>query len=319
MSNDRDELRFAARRASLRAALREDDVRVAARAASRLRINGFPVTLDEFERARRVRRTLGLALIKARLPSLPMTAAVRPRDLDTAIPATSGRSWRRLMAVAAGLLAVLIAIFVFGGGEDLSAGGGTAVRTAEPQRALLLTQSRGRTLSAPQEVVVEESPTPAPTAEPTAQPTDAPVAVAAPTPGPARSAGPSGGSGGSGGGSGGGTGSGSGAGSGSATPAPSPTPRVPPPGFSRLNVIVYDAQTRRPLEGVCIVIGTPDCGANAPHTAADGRWSADVAASSAATQWQLIYMKTGYATVLQQVTLPGGVSRTYIIYLRRRG
>ena len=316
MNNDSDGLRFAARRASLRAALRQDDVRVAARAASRLRINGFPVTLDEFARARQVRRTLGLALVKARLPK---PAEVRPRDLDAATPATAGRSWRRVTAVAAGLLAVLIAIFVFGGGEGLSAGGGTPVRIAEPQRAQLLVQSRGRTVSSPQEIIVEESPTPAPTSEPTAQPTDAPGAVAAATPGPARSPGPSGGSGGSGGGSGGGAGSGSGKGSGSATPAPSPTPRVPPPGFSRLNVIVYDAQTRKPLEDVCIVIGTPSCGPNAPHTAADGRWSADVAASSSATQWQLMYMKTGYATVLQQITLPGRVSRTYVIYLRRRG
>jgi hypothetical protein len=86
-----------------------------------------------------------------------------------------------------------------------------------------------------------------------------------------------------------------------------------------LNVIVYDGSSGRPLDNVCVVIGTPDCGPNAPHTAANGRWSADVAASSSATQWTLLYIKTGYVTYNQQITLPGGVSRTYIIYLRRRG
>jgi hypothetical protein len=317
MSSEGDGLRFTARRATLRAALRDDDVRAAARAASRLRINGYPITPDELARARAVRRTLGLALIKARMPK-PVANA---HEQQAALPSVAGRSWRRVLAAAAAALLVLIALFVFGGGEP-PGGGAAAAQVVEPQRVQLLTQSRGRTISLPQEIIVEASPTPTPTPEPTVQPTTAPVAIVAPSSRPAGTPAPSPGSGGSvgsGTGTGSGTGSGSGSGVGLGTPAPSPTPRVPPPGFSRLNVIVYDATTRRPLEDVCIVIGTPDCGPTAPHTAADGRWSADVAASSAATQWQLIYMKTGYATVLQQITLPGGVSRTYIIYLRRRG
>ena len=316
MSSDPDELRFAARRASLHAALGGEDVRAAARAASRLRVSGRPLTLEEFKSARAVRHTLGLALVKARMPKpdeMPL------RGPTIAIP-TAQRSWRRLAAVAASALLVLIALFIFGGAAE-PPGGGTPARAAEPQRDRILVQSRGRTVSLPQEVVVEESPTPTPSAEPTPQATAEPVAVAAPTAATAGSPGPSAGAGGSGGGNGGGNGSGSGSGNGagSATPAPSPTPRVPLPGFSRLNVIVYDAQTRKPLEGVCIVIGTPNCGPSAPHTAADGRWSADVAASSNATKWQLSYIKTGYTTVLQEITLPGGVSRTYIVYLRRRG
>jgi len=316
MSSRGDADRFAERRASLRAALSDEDVRAAARAASRLRITGHALTLEEFVSARAVRRTLGLALVKARMPKpdeMPL------RGPTIAIP-TARRSWRRLAAVAASALLVLIALFLFGGAAE-PPGGGTPARAAEPQRDRILVQSRGRTVSLPQEVVVEESPTPTPSAEPTPQATAEPVAVAAPTAATAGSPEPSAGAGGSGGGNGGGNGSGSGSGNGagSATPAPSPTPRVPPPGFSRLNVIVYDAQTRKPLEGVCIVIGTPNCGPSAPHTAADGRWSADVAASSNATKWQLSYIKTGYTTVLQEITLPGGVSRTYIVYLRRRG
>ena len=315
MSTSSDADRFTERRASLHAALRDEDVRAAARAASRLRINGHAITLDEFVSARAVRRTLGIALVKARLPK---PDAIPPRGPTIAIP-RARRSWRRLAAVAASALLVLIALLVFGGAAE-PPGGGTPARAAEPQRDRIIVQSRGRTVSLPQEVVVEESPTPTPSAEPTAEPTSEPVAVAAPT-SAVGTPGPSAGAGGSGGGNGGGngTGSGPGRGAGSAAPAPSPTPRVPPAGFSRLNVIVYDAQTRRPLEGVCIVIGTPNCGTTAPHTAADGRWSADVAASSNATKWQLIYSKTGYATVLQEITLPGGVSRTYIVYLRRRG
>ena len=80
---------------------------------------------------------------------------------------------------------------------------------------------------------------------------------------------------------------------------------------------MYDNTTGRPLPDVCVVIGTANCGPTAPHTDASGRWSADVAASSNSTLWDLYFIKTGYQRQFRQITLPGGVSRTYIIFMRR--
>lgn len=314
MSNS-DADRYAERRASLRAALSDDDVRAAARAASRLRITGHLLTAEEFASARAVRRTLGLALVKARMPK---PDAMPLRGPTIAVPSARGRSWRRVAAVAASALLVLIALLVFGGAAE-PPGGGTPARAAEPQRDRIIVQSRGRTVSLPQEVVVEESPTPTPSAEPTAEPTSAPLAVAAPTAATSGTPGPSAGAGGSGGGNGGGNGTGNGSGSGSGNATPGPTPTLPPlrPGFSRLNFVVRDLSSGRTLADVCIVAGAPNCGPNAPHTDASGRASVDVAASSASTRWDIIFIKSGYVTQSKSVTLPGGVSRTYVIYLVR--
>lgn len=320
MSDDRDLRRYAARRAALHSALRSGDALVAARAASRLRLDGFLLTPDEFARARDVRRALGVAIVKARLPKAPEA----PLRREAAIPEPP-RSHRRLIAAAALAAAVLIALLFFGNGRGLGpAGGGTPAANdaqQQQQQAQLVAVSRGRTVLLPADVVaVEASPTPAPSAE--ASPTPGPEGSGAPAP----TSGPGGtGSGGSGGGSGGGDGTGSGSGSGSGTgigtpaptPAPTATPPAPPPGYTRLNVIVYDASTGRPLPDVCIIIGTLNCGPTAPHTDQNGRWSADVAASSAKTLWDLYFIKPGYLTQYRQITLPGGATRTYAIYLRR--
>src|SRR5438477_8497659 len=305
MNSERDLRRYAARRASLSVALREGHVGAAARAASRLRVDGFRIPREEFARARAVRRTLGLALVNARI-ARPAVVASRATPV-----VARGRPWRALVAVLAAAAALLLVLLF--APNDQARGGGSAppALPAETQRALTVVTSRGRTISlVPEVVAVEETPTPMPTALPTT------------TPPPAATTGGAGSGGGASGGAGSGPpGSGSGSGGGVApptrppTPAPTATPPVPPAGFTRLNVIVYDSTTSKPLEGVCVVIGTIDCGPDAPHTNALGRWSADVAASSASTKWDLMFLKVGYLVQTRQITLPGGVSRTYVIFL----
>jgi hypothetical protein len=320
MNDERDERRYAGRRAALHAELRDGHALTAARAASRLRVDGFPLTPVEFARARSVRRALGYALVQARIRARVGPPAV-PGSAATVAPIR--RRSRRWLAAAAFAAAALVLILLFGTGVGLRPGGGSPPpRTAvEVSRAPLVLISRGRTISLPAEVVVvAESPTPTPTAQPsaTASPSGS-AAVGTNAPGSQSGTGPSGSGGGSGGGDGGGVGV---IPKTTPTPAPTPaptaTPVVPSPGFSRLNVLVLDYSTGRPLEGVCIVIGTLNCGPNAPHTNADGRWSADVAASSSSTRWDMYFIKTAYLTEHRQITLPGGVSRTYIIYLRRQ-
>jgi hypothetical protein len=321
MNDDRDALRYAARRASLRAALRDGDAVTAARAASRLRVDGFALSTDEFARARKVRHAIGLALVKARMPK-PAEAPLRHEPAIYSLD----RGPRKRLAAALAIIAGLLLALLFGGEVVPPGGGGGAPPVSiESTHAPIVTVSRGRTISLPAEiVVVEESPTPAPTVEPTAEP------IASAAPGTARPSAPTGsgsGSTGSGTGQGGGdgtgngTGSGPGTGSGSATPGPTPT--LPPlrPGFSRLNFIVYDATSRtRTVADVCIVAGAPNCGPNAPHTDAYGRASIDVAATSASTQWDIIFIKSGYVTQTKSITLPGGQIRTFVIYLvRSRG
>ena len=308
MSSERDELRFSGRRASLAVAMRDADVVVAARAASRLRVDGFPMTPGEFARARSIRRALGIALVKARMPA----RTVVPHERSAPVRRRTAPLWRLVTALA--VLAALLLVLFFG--DQVEVGGGSPPRAVPPQPvATMLAISRGRTISIPVEVVVAEaSPTPAPTA--TAAPSPEP------TSGTATSANSGSGTSGSGSGGTSGNGSGSGSGGGAAptptpTPAPTATPVLPPAGFSRLNVIVYDVTTGRPLADVCVVIGTLSCDPSAPHTDVNGRWSADVAASSASTRWDLNFIKTGYRNQPRQITLPGGVSRTYVIYLQR--
>lgn len=312
-----DALRYDRRRALLRAALREGDATAAARAASRLRVDGFPLTPEEFARARAARHLLGLALVKARMPKPAEGAPAR--EIARLLPQTGRR--RRLAAVAA-VLAGLLLVLLFGNGVGLLPGGGDASppRVVEATRAPLLTVSRGRTISLPVEVVVAEE-SPAPSAAPEPSPTAVDTAP------PAATAGAGSGSGGSGsGGSGGGTGGGSGGGAGAGliptpvpTPAPTPTPRLPRPGYARLNFVVYDASTMRPLADVCIVAGALDCGPTAPHTDANGRASIDVAASAASTRWDILFIKAGFVTQTKSIRLPGGAIQTYPILLRRQG
>jgi len=306
MSSERDQLRFSVRRELLYQAVRDSDTGAAARAAARLRVNGFPLTAEEFERAAEIRRTIGIALLKARLPghAAPRRAHKTPLLLRPA----SNAAWR---AVAAAAVLALVVLLLWNGSKTTAPGGGSPPQVVSPQQVAPIILSRGRTITAV-EVAVAVSPTPEPSPSASAEPSAsaAPVSTAsASTPG----------SGGTGTGSGGGSGSGSGSGSGAGatiTPAPTATPVVVPAGFSRLNIIVYDFQTLRPLAGACVVIGTILCGPNS-FTDANGRWSADVAASSASTRWDMYFTKAGYATQHTQITLPGGVSRTYTIYLRR--
>ncbi|TMB63933.1 MAG: hypothetical protein E6J49_00400 [Chloroflexi bacterium] len=310
MSSEVDTRRFIGRRARLQEALRDGDTVLAARAASRLRLDGFALSPKEFASARSVRHTLGLAIIKARmarrLPPQPHTA--------TTLRAPKRRSRALIAALAASTLLLLLLIIT---GRPEEEGGGSAppAPVAEPQPVLpAQILSRGRTISLAIEVVaVEETPTPAPTVVPT----DTPRPVVTSTPGAGSGGGSTGGSGTGSSGSGGGGGTGNRTPSPTPTPAPTATPPVPPAGFSRLNVIVYDNTTGRPLPDVCVVIGTANCGPTAPHTDASGRWSADVAASSNSTLWDLYFIKTGYQRQFRQITLPGGVSRTYIIFMRR--
>ncbi|HYK99504.1 MAG TPA: hypothetical protein VEU77_14040 [Candidatus Acidoferrales bacterium] len=310
MSRERDRLRFSGRRASLDAAMRDADVVVAARAASRLRVDGFPLTPDEFARARSMRRALGIALVKARMPA----RTVVPHAPSAPTRRRTAPLWRLVAALA--VLAIALLVLFFGNEEQV--GGASPPRAVPPQPvATILAISRGRTISLPLEVVVAE-----------ASPTPAPTATAAPSPDPtggtATTANSGSGTSGTGGGGTSGNGNGTGSGGGAAptptptpTPAPTATPVLPPAGFSRLNVIVYDVNTGRPLNDVCVVIGTLSCDPSAPHTDVNGRWSADVAASSASTRWDLNFIKAGYRNQPRQITLPGGVSRTYVIYLQR--
>lgn len=313
MNSVTDTRRYVARRATLQEALRDGDTVLAARAASRLRLDGFALSSTEFARARKVRHTLGLALLKARLTKrLPQQP-----HASSAIAAPRRRS--RWLIAALALSTALLLLLLITGAPEL--GGGSAPPAAfapetEPRVLPATILSRGRTISLVAEVVaVEETPTPAPTVVPT----DTPRPVVTSSPGRGSGGGSTGGSGSGNSGSGGNGGTGNARPTTTPTPSPAPTatPPVPAAGFSRLNVIVYDNTTGRPLEDVCVVIGTTNCGPTAPHTDASGRWSADVAASSNSTLWDMNFIKAGYRPQPRQITLPGGVSRTYIIFLRR--
>src|SRR5512141_2001317 len=107
--NDRDMLRYAVRRAILRQAMQRGDAIAAARAASRMRVDGFAFPPGDFARARQARHTLGLALIKAKMP----TPADVPLRREGAIPAPPARShWRLAAAIAA--TATLAIALLFG-------------------------------------------------------------------------------------------------------------------------------------------------------------------------------------------------------------
>jgi hypothetical protein len=320
--DERDALRYASRRAAFLRAVRDGDARGAARAGARLQLSDAPLAPSELARAREARRVLGRAIVNARLPRPPDAA---PRH-ETPITAPR-RSRRPLALIAAGMVLVLL-IALFPAGTDLPGGGSPETAAAEQQRTTLQTVSRGRTIAAPVEVVVViETPTPSPspsvTPEPTEAPTPAPVAQASTPPatrGPGGAgASPSGppGDGGNGSGNGGGNGNGQGRGSGTTSPRPTVTLGPVPSGFARMVIIVVDAQTRRPIADVCVVVGTSNCLPGQPHTDANGRWAADVAASSAVSYWDVSLIKPGYVSQSRRLSLPGGRSTTFQIALRR--
>lgn len=307
--SDRDALRFAARRAAMSAAFREGDAERAARAAARLRVIGMPVTTQDFARARSARRALGRAIVNARLPQ----AVPAPKREEAAIFAEtpSRAAWYALAGV--GALVVALLLFGNGVGLDPTGGGGTpeAASAAEPQRVTLLTVSRGRTITLPDQVaVVQETATPAPTAEPSAEPTAAPRATAGSGSG-SRTGSPA-----PGGGGGGDSGGGIGILPRTPTPRPTATPPAPPAGFGRFNIVVYDASTGRPLPGTCVIVGTIVCGTPGSLTDAAGRWSADLPAT-ATTTWDATFVLTGYITQHRTLNVAAGRTVTYQVFLRR--
>lgn len=312
--NERDALRYASRRAMLLAALRDGDARMAARAASRLRVPGAALAPSEFRMAREASRTVGRAIVSARLPRRA-DAALRTEAAITA-PPTSRRPVAAVAALCATLVVLLVMLGNGRGGSPLDEGGAPEQSASEPARAAILTVSRGRTIDAPPEiVVVAESPTPAPTAAPTASAAPKTAGPAATARSTGRTAAP--GSGGGGGGSGSGGTGGAAKPTPTPTPAPVATPPVPPAGFGRFNIVVYDASTGRPLEGVCVIIGSLSCSGPGSLTDTSGRWSTDFPATSATTTWDASFVKTGYVTLRRTLQLAAGRTVTYQIFLRR--
>jgi len=331
--NDAQTLKVAARRAALHAAILSGDAITAARAAARLRVPLADLTPAEVRRAREARRTLGRAIVKARLPRRD------EQPLATGMAITAPLPGSRRRAVIAALAALALLLLFIGSGRPAGSSGAPDEAAVEPQqqqtqldRPVLV--SRGRTVALPPLAVVAPTATPAPTATatPAPQPTAAVATATAQgtarrtaTPGPTGAGAGTGGTGGTGAGSGGG-GSGSGSGSGGAGggsgtgtgfPTPAPLPPVPPPGFGRFSIIVLDAFTNRPIPGACVIIGTRSCDPSQPHTDANGRWAVDIPATTMTTYWDLYFSKPGYVFALRQLGLAAGQTVTYTILLRR--
>ncbi len=330
--NDAQTLKLAARRAALHSAIRSGDAITAARAAARLRVPLAELTVAELRRAREARRTLGRAIVKARLPR----REEQPLVTGIAIPPPLPGSRRR--AIIAALAALALLLLLIGSGAPKGAPGAPDEAAVELQQQQtqdqLLVVSRGRTIALPPVLAVAASATPAPTATatPAPQPTSAVATATAQgtarhtaTPGPTGAGGGSGGTGATGtggGGSGGGSGSGSGgagggSGSGTGFPTPAPLPPVPPPGFGRFQIIVLDQFTNRPIPGACVIIGTQSCDPSQPHTDANGRWAVDVPATTLTTYWDLYFSKPGYIFALRQFGLAAGQTANYTVFLRR--
>ncbi len=319
--NDADTLRLASRRAALYTAMRSGDAIFAARAAARVRVPLAQLSAAELLRAREARRTLGRAIVMARLPH----RVEQPLQTGIAILEWRSGSRKRALLAALGVLAILL--LLIGDSGSLGSSGAPDEAAAEPQQQQtqvdqILLVSRGRTVALPP-VIVAVAPTATPTPAPTATATPAPeptkaVATAgtgtaprtaSPRPTGTGSGGGSGGTGATGagsGGSGGGSGSGSGgagggSGSGTGFPTPQPLPPVPPPGFGRFQIIVLDAFTNRPIPGACVIIGTQSCDPSQPHTDANGRWAVDIPATTRTTLWDIYFSKPGYVFERRQL------------------
>ncbi len=316
--NEREALRFAARRAAFLGAVSGGDAIVAARAASRLRIPSASLSPAQFAQALAARRTLGRAIVNARLPR------VQPQPLQRVSAITAPRPSRRpLVATALVLIAVVLMIVIGGpdpGGESPTSASDSTPTAAEVQRIQLLSVSRGRTISLPVDVVaVQETPTPAPTATaaPTATPAAQPTRTTAPAGGGTRTGAPGAGGSGSGAGSSGGSTGGSGAGSGGGgfglgilptprptpTPTPAPTRPIPMPGFTRISVTVLDGRTFLPIADVCVLLNDRICTATKTRTDTRGKWSDDIPVSTAVVFWDIYFVKPGYATTTRRITL----------------
>ena len=274
--------RLFARRVALGLALSRADMTAAARAAGRIRLSELGISAEEQGQARFARATLGRAIRDARARTLraPVTRpALRAADVATA---KGGRS-RAALVAALGVAAVLVVFLLFLGSPGGPLSGVRAsgdVRSASSQQVLDPTQqSRGRTGVFTQQIALG-----APTG------TSAPVASPRPTQDADEGRG------------GGGGGGGGGAGRGGVGFVPLP-PIVPPPtptpiGYVRFHGRVIDATTGLGVSGVCVIIGSLDCGPDKPHSDAQGFWSVVVTSQP---YWDFGWQRTGYRSVLQRL------------------
>lgn len=317
MINDRDALRLAARRAALHASVRDGDARAAARAAARLRVPGARLSAQEVRVARDTRAALGRALIAARLPRPDPIVAAPP-----AIAPTRQIPWRRL-AIALAVICGLIFLVLGPGGDPGGKPQGDASAAAvpdvtRPQPLVQISRGRSAVTAAPEVVAVAE-----PSAEPTAAPTEAPSAA------PSAGAGGAGGAGGSASGAGGGGGGiGIGTGPGLITlPTPRPTPRTPPSGFGRIQIIVLDRQTLRPVPDTCVSFGSLNCTTITAgdltalnyRTDANGRWSLDVPLGAPTVTYDMLFFKIGWRVDIEKITLRRGGTVVKTVYLVKQG
>ena len=312
--NDRDAMRLAARRAALHASIRDGNAQAAARAAARLRVPGARLTAKEITFARDTRAALGRALIAARLPRptpppAPAPAVVRTR----AIP------WKRLAVALAVISGLIFLVLGPGGAPGGKPEGDASAVVPDVTRPQLLAQvSRGRSAitSAPEIVAAAQ-----PSTEPTAAPTEAPSAA------PSAGAGGTGGAGGSASGAGGG-GGGIGIGTGPGlitlpTPRPTTTPRVPPSGYGRIQIIVLDRQTLRPVPDTCVSFGSLTCTTITAgdrtalnyRTDVNGRWSLDVPLGAPTVSYDMLFFKLGYRVDVEKVTLRRGGTVVKTVFL----
>ena len=311
---DRDAMRLAARRAALLASIRDGNAQAAARAAARLRVPGARLTAQEITFARDTRAALGRALIAARLPRptpppAPAPAVVRTR----AIP------WKRLAVALAVISGLIFLVLGPGGAPGGKPEGDASAVVPDVTRPQLLAQvSRGRSAitSAPEIVAAAQ-----PSTEPTAAPTEAPSAA------PSAGAGGTGGAGGSASGAGGG-GGGIGIGTGPGlitlpTPRPTTTPRVPPSGYGRIQIIVLDRQTLRPVPDTCVSFGSLTCTTITAgdrtalnyRTDVNGRWSLDVPLGAPTVSYDMLFFKLGYRVDIEKITLRRGGTVVKTVFL----
>jgi hypothetical protein len=109
------------------------------------------------------------------------------------------------------------------------------------------------------------------------------------------------------------------------TTAPSPTPRLlplnPPPlaaGQDRFLFRVIDARAGLPLRGICVILGTLDCGPNDYQTNDNGYYWLDLNPGMA-TAWGFKFQSPSYFTqTLTRQYTPGMGTVNIIVSLRQR-
>ena len=275
--------RLLARRVALGLALSRSDLKSAARAAGRIRLPDIGLSPHERNEARFARATLGRAIRDARVRSF-RAPTVRPAS--NRIEIAPRRRSRRRLAIAATLAAALALVVLLSlgtpGGPLSGLRAAVAPGRSSSQQVLDATkQSRGRTSSFTQPVAV-------------GAPTGSPVPAATEHARPEDND--------RGGGGGGGGSAGTGTGGTGFVPAPPfltiPTPTPTPTVYTRFHGRVLDATTGAPVPGVCIVIGSLDCGPNKPHSDAGGYWEATVTLQP---YWDFGWQKTGYQSFLERL------------------